>query len=97
MTCLGPQPNRFRDYEGCDLASMVSRLDKDGVDLLCAFLKCNPDSRISSSDALEHQYFTSILPKEIKDLAHSDSIFSLPEIRLVREECSVNCRPISGR
>lgn len=72
-------------FKGRDLATIATRLDANGIDLMSKFLKCNPNSRISSSEALEHKYF-GILPPEIYNLHDSVSILSLPTLNLVPEE-----------
>ena len=72
------------NYPGRDLASMATRLDEQGIDLLKKFLKCNPNLRISSAEAMRHKYFKSF-PVEIYDLHDSASIFSIPKLRLSKE------------
>uniref|UniRef100_A0A6G1SCA4 cyclin-dependent kinase n=1 Tax=Aceria tosichella TaxID=561515 RepID=A0A6G1SCA4_9ACAR len=74
-------------YPGRSLAAITPRLSgnpHDEIDLLGMLLKCNPKHRISSSDALHHKYFSS-LPSAIHDLADSESIFSLPGVRMTSE------------
>lgn len=71
-------------HTGRDLKSLVPRLTSEGIDLLSNFLKCNPLSRISASEAMYHAYFNS-LPAKIHDLSDLDSIFSIPMIKLLVE------------
>lgn len=71
--------------KGRDLASLAPRLSLVGVDLLLNFLKCNPLSRISASEAMYHAYFNS-LPSQIHSLSDLDSIFSIPSIKLLDEQ-----------
>lgn len=75
-------------YNGRSLTAITPRFSLDGelhgVDLLRKLLRCNPKRRISSSDSLRHKYFSS-LPPEIHDLSHSESIFSLPDIKLAHD------------
>lgn len=48
---------KLPQYPGIDIAVLASSLASDGIDLLKGFLKCNPNSRISSIDAMKHSYF----------------------------------------
>lgn len=50
----------FPPCEAKNLASHASLLDERGLDLLEAMLQCNPASRITAKDALEHSYFDDI-------------------------------------
>ena len=74
-------------YPGRDLKSLAPRLDDDGIDLLRMFLKCNPLSRISSNEALLHQYFKP-LPTEVHCLKDEQSIYSISSINLTPEKSS---------
>lgn len=75
------------DFPGRDLKSLAPRLEENGLDLLRKFLKCNPLSRISSSEALLHQYF-SPLPQEVHNLNDVQSIYSISSIKPVPEKSS---------
>jgi serine/threonine protein kinase len=43
-------------YEPVDLSELVPALNDSGIDLLNAFLQCDPSSRISATDALKHPF-----------------------------------------
>lgn len=72
-------------HRGADLRTLAPRLSSEGIDLLYNFLKCNPLSRISASEAMFHPYFNS-LPAQIHDLSDLESIFSIPTIKLLPEQ-----------
>ena len=73
---------------GRDLAHMAPRLDEQGIDLLVRLLRCNPNSRIPSGDAIKHEYFASKLPPNIGELKDAESIFLLPGISTTNDHCA---------
>lgn len=68
-----------------DFNVLEPRIGSNGVDLLRKLLKCEPNLRISSIDAMNHNYF-STLPEEVYKLSDCQSIFSIESIKLVPEE-----------
>ncbi|MDR3548587.1 MAG: hypothetical protein P4M11_10055 [Candidatus Pacebacteria bacterium] len=54
----------FPQWAGTDLANVCPELDDDGIDLLSQFLVYDPALRISPKDALKHQFFDDMLPKQ---------------------------------
>lgn len=64
---------------------LAPRLEPSGVELLRAFLQCNPSKRISSAAAIRHEYFNS-LPETIYKLDDCESIFSIPSVKLNSEQ-----------
>lgn len=57
-------------------------LDHDAQDLVHKFLMYDAKERISAADAMRHPYFNSLGP-EVHELSDTQSIFSLPHIRIV--------------
>lgn len=84
--CLKNRSIKIPHYDGRDLSTMAQRLDMAGVKLLTCLLRCNPESRILSHQAIKHEYFTQVLPADIHQLDNSSSIYSLVGVELVAEE-----------
>lgn len=71
-------------HRGRNFKNLSPRLDDAGIDLLTKMLRCNPQSRISSRDALAHDYF-GVLPERVHSLPDTESIFSLEDVQLEPE------------
>lgn len=80
---------KLPNFPGRDLRSLAPRLDNSGIDLLRRMLTCNPHARIAATEAMTHQYFSSILDR-LQRLPDCKSIFSVPSIRLAEEAISAN-------
>jgi len=55
-----PNYNKFQpfgDHQGRDLALVLENLNGPGLSLVYSLLHCNPQSRISIPEALEHEFF----------------------------------------
>ena len=52
----------FPPYPAAAIANVVPSLGGPGVDLLERHLVCNPKGRISSEEAMKHEYFVDIDP-----------------------------------
>lgn len=59
--------NEYEVYKKEDLSKFVPKLDSIGLDLLERMLKIVPEERITTEEALSHQYFAD-LPKKTRDL-----------------------------
>jgi serine/threonine protein kinase len=71
----------IRQYSRMDMATLVPRLDADGIDLLSGFLKYNPKLRLSAHDAIVHKYF-STFPSSVYSLDNSKSSHSINSISI---------------
>lgn len=60
---------RFPNWEQIDLRRDVGRLDRSGLDLLSSMLTCDPSSRPSADECLDHCYFDE-LPEDVSSLTH---------------------------
>ncbi|GAB6019379.1 Cyclin-dependent kinase 17 [Chamberlinius hualienensis] len=78
------QSFNFPHYEPEPLINRAPRLDGDGIDLLIRFLKYEATKRISAEDSIKHPYFRS-LGTNVQKLPDTISLFSLPEIRLIKD------------
>ncbi|CAG2162624.1 unnamed protein product [Oppiella nova] len=67
-----------------DRVNRVPRLDSEGMDLLNRFLKYEPKARMTASESMRHYYFYSLGP-QVHRLQDTESIFSIPSIRLSRD------------
>lgn len=77
-------PYSFPKYVRESFGSELPHLNKDASDLLQKFLIYQPRERISASDAMHHSYFKKLGPN-VSKLADDESIFSLKEIKLIKE------------
>ncbi|XP_059161350.1 cyclin-dependent kinase 17-like isoform X2 [Physella acuta] len=74
----------FPKYQADSLITIAPRLDSEGLELLGKYLKYNPATRISATDALKHTFFDSLGPN-VHKLPDTVSIFTIPGISLHRD------------
>ncbi|KAH9503749.1 Cyclin-dependent kinase 17 [Bulinus truncatus] len=74
----------FPKYQADSLITIAPRLDADGLELLAKFLKYNPVTRMSASEAMKHSFFDSLGPN-VHKLPDTVSIFTVPGISLHRD------------
>uniref|UniRef100_A0A2C9JGH2 cyclin-dependent kinase n=1 Tax=Biomphalaria glabrata TaxID=6526 RepID=A0A2C9JGH2_BIOGL len=74
----------FPKYQAESLITIAPRLDADGLELLAKFLKYNPVTRVSASEAMKHSFFCSLGPN-VHKLPDTVSIFTVPGISLHRD------------
>eukprot|EP00128_Syssomonas_multiformis_P009499 Colp12_sorted_trinity150504_noHs@1351 len=74
----------FTIYPPQPYATIVPRLDSNGIELLSKMLPYEPTARISATEALRHPYFRR-LPAEIHKLRNEESIFTVPGVRMNTE------------
>lgn len=70
-----------------NLGLHAPRLDPAGMELIKSLVDCNPKARLSSSKSLRHAYFAP-LPETVYNLLDFQSIFLIPEIKLVIQKPS---------
>ncbi|XP_065316347.1 cyclin-dependent kinase 18-like isoform X2 [Gordionus sp. m RMFG-2023] len=76
-----------------NLRLLAPRLDKSGIDLLSRLLEYDPKLRISAKIALRHEFFKS-LPERVHHLPDTTSIFTVPNIKLMKDP---GFRPINAK
>ncbi|XP_077541854.1 cyclin-dependent kinase 16-like isoform X5 [Haemaphysalis longicornis] len=74
---------RFPRYTPENLGTKVPRIGAPGTALLLEFLRFEPKTRISASEAMRHSYFDSLGPN-IHKLPDTASIFTIPGVQLSR-------------
>ncbi|BFZ08216.1 hypothetical protein BsWGS_11256 [Bradybaena similaris] len=74
----------FPKFQPDNLINIAPRLDSIGLDLLDKFLKYNPGTRASASDAMKHSFFDSLGPG-VHKLPDTVSIFTIQGISLHRD------------
>lgn len=52
-----PAPRRFPQFSPASLAKLIPSASPEALDLIGKLIAWNPDARLSSEQALRHQYF----------------------------------------
>ncbi|KAI5731579.1 hypothetical protein M8J77_012639 [Diaphorina citri] len=104
---LGPPPDELKSkLEFCITPVYPSesklqllapeQMDSDALDLVQKFLMYDAKQRISAANAMRHPYFNSLGP-QVHELSDTQSIFSLPHIKLTSNPTDGGLLPFYGQ
>ena len=69
----------FPNFTPTPLSSIIPNASKDAIDLMYSMLKFDPQKRITASQALNHSFFQTYVPKTICEIDQSNNRKRTPE------------------